>query len=216
MSRTATRSRGGALASAARRGRAFASAAVRRHGFAYAAVLLAAALLAPGCGGGEEEAADRDVVPSTDGVTAPAPSSTAPEREGSNTAPEREGKGTGSEPGGESTAPGTPEGGAGSPEDQPGGAGDEEPARSEVVLTGRGGRVGPPLVTVPPFLSIRVVLRSADGKAYTVRFGNRAVRAGAAGGASSASFDGLRPGRRLVGAAAAGRVVIEASAEPGP
>ena len=50
-----------------------------------------------------------------------------------------------------------------SPEDEPGGAGDEEPARSLALFTGEGGRITPRLVRVPPFISIRVELRSADG-----------------------------------------------------
>ena len=59
-----------------------------------------------------------------------------------------------------------------SPEDQPGGAGDEEPARSLALLTGEGGRITPPTVRVPAFISIRVELRSGDGREYGLRFGD--------------------------------------------
>ena len=165
--------------------------------------LLLAALVGVGCGEDDEKpaATTGSGEPPTRTVTAPVQTTTTPERERTSTTPPKlETKG----------------GGPASPEDQPGGAGDEEPVRSEVVLTGRGGRIGPLLVKVPPFVSIRVVLRSADGKPYVMRFGPRVVRVGLKGSSSSATFDGLRPGRRLAGIAPAGRVIIEASAEPGP
>lgn len=166
--------------------------------------LLAAAFLGAGCGGEDDDdtaARTTSGDPPTRTVTAPAPSTTT----------EKDPARTGTPPAetGEGRRPG-------SPEDQPGGAGDEEAARSEVVLTGRGGRIGPLLVKVPPFIAIRVVLRSGDGKPYVIRFGRRILRAGLKGARSTATFDGLRPGRRLRGAAVSGRVVIEASAEPGP
>jgi hypothetical protein len=105
-----------------------------------------------------------------------------------------------------------------SPEEQPGGAGDEEPIRTEVVLTGRGGRIRPRLVRVPPFIGIRVELRSADGGAYTLRLGGRTIRAGAGGSPGFVDVGGLRSGERVVArpVGAGNRVVIEASAEPGP
>jgi hypothetical protein len=106
-----------------------------------------------------------------------------------------------------------------SPEDtQTGGAGDEEPARSQALLTGRGGRIAPSVVRVPPYISIRVELRSADGRAYQLRFGRRRIRAGGQVSSASASFPGLRPGKALVGrpVGAGNRVRIEANAEPGP
>lgn len=169
-----------------------------RRALAFGAPLFAAALLA-GCGGDDEDAAGTGTStssgPPTRTVTSPA--RTAPER--AETAPAKR------------DAKKQPE----SPEEQPGGAGDEQPVRSEVVLTGRGGRIGPLLVKVPPFVSIRVLLRSADGRRYLMRVGGRVLKAGL-DVPSSATFDGLRPGRRLVGAAVSGKVVIEASAEPGP
>ena len=66
-----------------------------------------------------------------------------------------------------------PEGG--SPEDQPGGAGDEIPARSQAQFTGRDGRVSPRLVRVPPFISVRVELRSADGAEYKLSGGGKTI-----------------------------------------
>jgi hypothetical protein len=105
-----------------------------------------------------------------------------------------------------------------SPEDQPGGAGDEEPARSQALFTGRGGRVRPTVVRVPAYISIRVELRSADGAAYALRFGNRTLRVDRSVGSVSASFSGLRPGNTLTGEPVNGgnRVRVEATAEPGP
>jgi hypothetical protein len=105
-----------------------------------------------------------------------------------------------------------------SPEDQPGGAGDEEPSRSEALLTGSGGRIAPRLVRVPPFISVRVVLRSADGEPYSLRVAGRSVRAGGALSSASVELDGLRPGKAYVATneATGAKVRIEASAEPGP
>jgi len=105
-----------------------------------------------------------------------------------------------------------------SPEKHPGGAGDEEPARSQALFTGRGGRVRPGVVRVPSFIAIRVELRSADGATYALRFGNRTLRADRSASSVSASFSGLRPGKGLTGEPVGdgNRVRVEATAEPGP
>jgi hypothetical protein len=140
-----------------------------------------------------------DDEPDTTGTQTPPV--TAPER--TDTAPERERTSTGGETG------------RTSPEDRPGGAGDEEAARSQALFTGRGGKIRPPRVQVPPFIAIRVELRSADGRPYGLRFGKRVVVVGGTRRSASLTLDGMRPGRRLEGSGTA-RVVIEASAEPGP
>lgn len=106
--------------------------------------------------------------------------------------------------------------GGGSPESQQGGAGDEVPASSQALLTGRNGRITPRLVRVPPYIAIRVELRSADGERYRLAANGRAVEAGGQLSSASAVYDGLRPGRRLVLTGPSGRVAVEASAEPGP
>jgi hypothetical protein len=105
-----------------------------------------------------------------------------------------------------------------SPEEAPGGAGDEEPARSLALFTGRGGKITPRVVRVPAFISIRVELRSADGREYALRFGDETVRVSSALGSVSTKFDGLRPGKAIVGTPAGGgpKVRVEATAEPGP
>jgi len=103
------------------------------------------------------------------------------------------------------------------PEDQPGGAGDEEPARSQALLTGRGGRISPRLVRVPPFISVRVELRSADGREYGLRMAGRRLSVGGGSRSASTTLDGLRPGAAYLGRGSdASRLRIEASAEPGP
>jgi hypothetical protein len=104
-----------------------------------------------------------------------------------------------------------------SPESRPGGAGDEQSARVLALFTGSAGRITPPVVRVPAYISVRIELRSADGGDYALVFG--AKRLGASGASTSASttVDGLRPGRVLVGRTPGGATVrIEANAQPGP
>ena len=103
-----------------------------------------------------------------------------------------------------------------SPENQPGGAGDEVPASSQALITGRDGRLHPTVVRVPPFIAIRVELKSADGVEYELAGGGRDVKAGGEIQSASTTYDGLRPGKRLVLSGPQGKVTIEATAEPGP
>lgn len=174
------------------------------------AAVLCAAALGAGCGGGDED----EPQPRDTGAQ-PAPDTT---KQGTEAAPPgKEGAGGSggaqAPPAGE-TGEGPPAGG--SPEDQPGGAGDEIPARSQALITGRDGRVSPRRVRVPPFISVRVELHSADGAEYTLSGGGKTITAGGAVATMTADFDGLRPGRRLVLSGPAGKVTVEASAEPGP
>lgn len=105
---------------------------------------------------------------------------------------------------------------SGSPEDQQGGAGDEVPASSQALVTGRGGRLSPSVVRVPPFFAIRLELRSADGVEYELEGGGRTVKAGGEIETASTTFEGLKAGERLVLSGPQGRVTIVANAEPGP
>ena len=166
------------------------------------ACLAAIAVLAlAGCGDDEGGRAERDTAGT--GKTPPTrPTATAPAR------PTPERVDTVTVPADDLTTPT-------SPEETPGGAGDEQPAASQASFTGRGGRVGPRRVQVPPFIAIRVELRSADGRAYRLRFGRRSVAVDGDRRSAASMFDGLRPGARMAGTGSA-RVVIEASAEPGP
>jgi len=92
------------------------------------------------------------------------------------------------------------------------------PNRAEAMLTGRGGRITPRVVRVPPFISVRISLRSADGQEYALSFGDHSVRAGGAIGSASIELDGLRPGKAYVGTEGSTgvKVRVEATAEPGP
>jgi hypothetical protein len=104
------------------------------------------------------------------------------------------------------------------PEEQEGGAGDEEPARTLALFTGRGGRIVPRVIRVPAFISIRVELRSGDGAEYGLRFGDATLTAGGGLRSSSTTIDGLRQGQSIAGrpTGAGNPVRIEATAEPGP
>jgi hypothetical protein len=106
--------------------------------------------------------------------------------------------------------------GTGTGESGQGGAGDEQAAETLALLTGENGRIAPPVVRVPAFISIRVELRSADGGAYELTFGDKKIEVGDGLSSRSTTFEGLRPGAKLVGRGPAGKVRIEATAEPGP
>ena len=105
-----------------------------------------------------------------------------------------------------------------SPEDEPGGAGDEEPIRTEALVTGRGGRISPRSVRVPPFIAVRLELRSGDGRSYGLRVAGRQLRVGPERSRDSVLLEGLGHGERYVARpiGAGNRVTIEATAEPGP
>ena len=159
--------------------------------------LIAALLAASGCGGDDE----------TDST---APAATAR----TDTASTPTVAGTETEPAGTDTRAKT----SGEPEAMPGGAGDEEPARTLALFTGRGGRITPRLVRVPAFISVQAELRSADGAIYVLRFGDTTITAGGELSSVSTTIDGLRPGEAIVGKATKGGndVRISATAEPGP
>src|SRR4051812_19740189 len=101
-----------------------------------------------------------------------------------------------------------------SPENQPGGAGDEEANRAPALFTGRDGHITPAVVRVPPFIAIRVELRSADHHPYMLTFGNKVLRVGPQVASMSTSLSGLRHGQSIVGRSHAqvGSVRIEANA----
>jgi hypothetical protein len=161
------------------------------------ALLLLALALGPSACGGDEEPAQQGT-----GTTDTAAQTETERPQATVTSPG---------PAPEATAP------EDSPEDQPGGAGDEVPARSLAQFTGSAGRITPRLVRVPPYISIRVELRSADGEAYELSVAGRSIRVGSAVASASTVLDGLRPGAAYTLRSAAGRRVrVEASAEPGP
>jgi hypothetical protein len=164
------------------------------------AAALALVLAFAGCGGDDEEQAGTTTAP----AEAPAPTATV-------TAPTETAE---TEP---APSPTEPEPQT-SPEDQPGGAGDEEAARTLALFTGEDGRITPPVVRVPAYISIRVELRSGDGREYGLTFEGEGITVGGGLGSVSTTIDALRPGEAVVGTSkgAANRVRIEATAEPGP
>jgi hypothetical protein len=103
-----------------------------------------------------------------------------------------------------------------SPEEQEGGAGDEVPASSQALITGNGGKLSPGTVRVPPFIAIRVQLRSADGVEYELSGGGKTIKAGGEIETAGTTFDGLRSGEKLVLSGPQGKVTVIANAEPGP
>lgn len=169
----------------------------------------ALALTLGGCGSDDESADTTTSAPptATETEAEPAPTASAPEAVTE----------TEVEPAETETEAPRPEPSP-SPEDQPGGAGDEEPARSLALFTGREGRITPRVVRVPAFISIRVELRSADGGEYGLEFEGETIRVRGGLGSVSTTLDGLRPGAAVAGepVGADGRVRIEATAEPGP
>jgi hypothetical protein len=171
--------------------------------------LFAVFVLTSGCGGDDEEASTTPeaTTPTETATTESVPTET--EEEPAKTE-------TGGDPGGEDEPAEEREGE--SPEDQPGGAGDEEPARTLALFTGRGGRITPRVIRVPAFIAVRVELRSGDGATYSLRFGGKTIAAGERLKSHSTTIDGLRPGEGITGkpAGAGNPVRIEATAEPGP
>ena len=169
------------------------------------ATVLALALAA--CGDDEDEGATTANGGATTEQADTATTETAP--------PATETETTGTETGGEAEGGGaTPP--TTSPEEQEGGAGDEVPASSQALITGDGGKLSPGTVRVPPFIAIRVQLRSADGVEYELSGGGKTVAAGGEIETAGTLFEGLRPGKRLVLSGPQGKVTVVANAEPGP
>jgi len=164
--------------------------------------VVASVLAAAGCGGDDE--ASTPTAPTTTAKTDTTPVVTTPTE--IETATES------------APADTTPTQTETSPEDQPGGAGDEEPARTLALFTARSGEIRPRVVRVPAFISVQIELRSADGAAYALRFGDVTVRAGGQSNSTSTTIDGLRPNESITGVpqGAGNRVRISATAEPGP
>jgi len=171
---------------------------------ASAALVAALALIAPGCGGdGEKPQSDKA------GTNSARTSKTVPADvvTGKQTVPEQTAV--------PSTTPGDNRRGA-SPEKQPGGAGDEVPNATQALITGRDGRLSPRTVSVPPFIAVKVELRSTDGRDYALSGRGKSLRAGEGESSASADFDGLRAGKTIRLSGPQGSVVISANAEPGP
>jgi hypothetical protein len=108
------------------------------------------------------------------------------------------------------------------PETQTGGAGDETPATTLALFTGRNGKISPRVVRVPAYISVTVTLRGADDTGYSLTFGKKNIRVSPGLSSAGTRLAGLKPGAKLVGEATsgqgtdAGTVTISATAEPGP
>lgn len=175
--------------------------------------LAIAALALAGCGDAEERRVSQE---GTGTATSPSPTTTPARTAPAETAPEASHDADAdADAGGEAGPPDGHGEGHDGPEDKPGGAGDEIPASSPVMLTGRGGEITPGTVRVAPFIAIAVRLRSGDGATYLLRGGGQTLRA-SQGSDARVTFDGLRPGRRLMLRGTGRLVTIAASAEPGP
>jgi hypothetical protein len=177
----------------------------RRLTAAIALGALASLLVLAGCGGDDEETTTGASTTPTETVTETVETETVE---------------TVTEPETTPSIPTTPSTTPTSPEDVPGGAGDAEPARTLAQFTGKGGRITPRTIRVPPFIAIRIELRSADGAGYALDFGGGVgVATSPQVASASTQVDGLRANEELVGRPMGGngnQVRVVASAEPGP
>ena len=167
-------------------------------------VALVLAFALPGCGGDDEDNPSSSA-PTTESTTTE--QTTTTETESTEVDPETE------------TLPNDGDGtGVGTGETGEGGAGDEVPAQTLALFTASDGSITPRVVRVPAFIAIRVELRSAYGASYSLTFGDKKIEVPGELSSASTTFEGLRPGAKLVGTptGASGKVTVEATAEPGP
>ena len=94
--------------------------------------------------------------------------------------------------------------------------GDEEAIRSEAVFTGKGGKLTPREIRVPAFIAIRVILRGADDRGYSLQIGGTLLAIGQDRAEDELELDGLLPNKSYKGESPEGNVRVVASAEPGP
>jgi hypothetical protein len=169
------------------------------------AIVLGLFAIGIGACGDDEETAGTTVTTEqrTDSTTETTPTT--------ETAPESTADADDDSPSGGLTAPSKDSG-----EDTPAGAGDEVPASSQALITGRDGGLHPTVVHVPPFIAVRVQLVSQDGIEYELEGAGHKVKAGGEIRSASTLLDGLRAGERVVLTGPQGKVTIEANAEPGP
>ena len=166
-------------------------------------VLPLIALALGGCGGDDEGTSKAPAEATTPSTTETTPKTDTDPNPATETLP-NDGNGNGL--------------GTSEPETQTGGAGDEVPAQTLALFTGKNGAITPRTVRVPAYISIRIELRSGDGREYSLTFGDKTIKVRDPLHSVSTTFEGLKPGAKLVGTptGADGKVVVSATAEPGP
>jgi hypothetical protein len=102
------------------------------------------------------------------------------------------------------------------PEEQPGGAGDEEAIRVPVEFTLADGRITPPQVAVPAFLSIELIVHNRTSQQVVVRLEGAEPMTVGAGETGRARLEGRKKGSYEVDAGPAGQALLVTGAEPGP
>jgi hypothetical protein len=172
-------------------------------------LLLGLAVLA-GCGGDDEPSGSTGTTTEERATSATAPGTAA------GTAPEAPPPGsTPDQPPPTSTTTTEPERETELPPDDEGG--DEEPARSEVVLNASRSGVRPRQVGVAPYISVKVTLLSRDGSSHTLVLGGERLTVGGSRRSAFVVLPGLRPQKSVTGVFDGRvRVRIFGSAEPGP
>lgn len=97
-------------------------------------------------------------------------------------------------------------------------SGGQTPIYTQVLFTGSGGDITPATIRVPPYIAVRVELKSGDGASYGVSVNHHTLRVDSSTPAATVQLRGLRPGARYAVevSGAPERLSIVANAEPGP
>jgi hypothetical protein len=103
-------------------------------------------------------------------------------------------------------------------EQQRDGGKDKQPARHQVALRASDGKITPRIVSVPPYVAIRLELRSSDGDTYRLACGQKTLTVDSEGAADSTTLSGRRPGARFLCSPLGDHngVLISPSGEPEP
>jgi hypothetical protein len=96
--------------------------------------------------------------------------------------------------------------------------GGQTPIYTQVLFTGSGGDITPATVRVPPYIAVRVELKSGDGGSYGVTVNHHTLRVDSSTETATVQLSGLRPGARYAVevSGAPERLSVVANAEPGP
>jgi hypothetical protein len=94
--------------------------------------------------------------------------------------------------------------------------GGTEPVRAPAMLTGRGGRITPTSVAVPPYIAVEISLSCADSGPYHLSVAGKSLSVSPAHPNASVTLPGLRPGSSYIATSGSQKISITPSAEPGP